>query len=84
MKYMLLCNNCSNKVFTDGKDLSGLIEVAQAPLPKRADGKNKETINQKKKLKCPKCGYLLHIVKLTVDVPKTEELDKKEPPTTLF
>jgi DNA-directed RNA polymerase subunit RPC12/RpoP len=84
MKYMLLCNICGNKLFTDGKDLSGLSEVATAPTPKRGDGKSKETINQKKKLKCPQCGYLLHIVKLTPEKPKEDEDDKKEPPAILF
>ena len=83
MKYMLLCNHCGNKVFTDGKELGGLVEVPTAPIPKRGDGKNKETVNQKKKLKCPKCGYLLHIVKLTPE-PKEDKNDNKEPPTTLF
>lgn len=84
MKYMLLCNHCNNKVFTDGKDLDGLVEVPCAAIPKRGDGKNKETITQKKKLKCPKCGYLFHIVKLTPEEPKVEKVDSKEPPTTLF
>ena len=84
MKYMLICNNCSNKVFTDGKDLGGLVEVPTAPIPKKGDGKNKEVVKQKKKLKCPKCGFLLHIVKLVPEVSQ-EELDaKKEPPSTLF
>jgi DNA-directed RNA polymerase subunit RPC12/RpoP len=81
---MLLCNHCANKVFTDGKDLGGLIEVTGAPLPKRGDGKNKETINQKKRFKCPKCGFLMHIVKLTPDVPKEEPDDPKDPAVKLF
>jgi hypothetical protein len=84
MRYMLLCNHCNNKVFTDGKDLSNLVEVPTANIPKRGDGKSKETVEQKKKLKCPKCGYLFHIVKLAVDKPKTEEIDPQEPPISLF
>jgi len=70
MKYMLICNNCNHKIFTDGKDLQGLTQVMTAPLPKRANGKDKSTAEQPKKFKCPKCGYLLHIVKLTQPTPE--------------
>ncbi len=83
MKYMLLCQHCNNKVYTDGKDISGFTEVASAAIPKRGDGKSKEVINQKKKLKCPQCGYVFHIVKLVQEEPKPDQLNK-EPPTTLF
>jgi len=61
-----------------------LIEVPSAAIPKRGNGKSKEMVNQKKKLKCPKCGYILHIIKLAQEEPKENEVDKKEPPAPLF
>lgn len=71
---MLLCNQCSNKILTDGKDLDSLTQVPTAPVPKRGTGVGKEVIEQKKKFKCPKCGYILHIVKLGTPQEIKEEL----------
>jgi len=75
MKYLLRCENCSHKIYTDGKDLQGLIEIPTAAIPKRGSGTDKETVSQKKKIKCPKCGYILRIIKLEAakEEPKQEE-----------
>ncbi len=79
MKYMLYCQRCSNKVFTDGKDLSFLVEVPVASIPKRGDGRNKELFEQRKKFKCPECGYVFTIVKLKQEAAVEEEpKDDKE------
>jgi DNA-directed RNA polymerase subunit RPC12/RpoP len=67
MKYMLFCQHCSNKVFTDGKDLDYLYQVPLSAIPKRADGKDKSLFEQRKKIKCPECGYIFTIVKLKPD-----------------
>lgn len=82
MKYMLFCEHCQNKMFTNGNDLQNLVEIPTASIPKRGDGKNKETFQQRKKLKCPKCGYVFKIVKLdnTPDTPeKPEAIEREEP-----
>jgi hypothetical protein len=75
MKYLLLCNHCGNKVFTNGspEELKDLVQVAVSPLPKRANGKDKATMEQLKKFKCQKCGYIFHIVKLTAGSEKSKE-----------
>lgn len=64
MKYMLYCHHCSNKVFTNGDDIDKFTIVPAAPLQKRADGKSNDTVDQKRKIKCPECGYVFKIVKL--------------------
>lgn len=77
MKYMLLCNNCPNKVFTNGTDIDKFSIIPTAKLPKRGDGKSTEAIEQKKKIRCPECGYLFKIVKLG---PEQVVEDKKDHP----
>lgn len=84
MKYMLICNNCNNKIYTTGQDMSGLVEVKTAPVPKRANGVTKDDFKTPKRYKCPHCGYLFKIVKLLPveqqDVKKDPSMDKyKEP-----
>jgi len=73
VKYMFICSHCGNKAFSNGKDLTNFTEIATASLPKRANGTNKETAFQKKKLKCDQCGYLFKIVQLTATKPLDEE-----------
>jgi DNA-directed RNA polymerase subunit RPC12/RpoP len=63
MKYMLICSNCGNKFFSDGKSMP-FVELPVAPTPLRANGVTKETKQFSKKTKCPKCGYLFRVVKL--------------------
>jgi hypothetical protein len=70
MKYMLLCSSCPNKVFTNGNDLDDFAEVPSAPIPLKGTGRHKGVVEQRKKLKCPLCGHILRIVKLTPDEPK--------------
>lgn len=75
MKYMLICT-CGNKVFTDGKELPGLIESLIAPTPQRGNGRDSVTIKPKKRFKCPKCGYIFHIVKL---IPPEQKEENNKP-----
>jgi hypothetical protein len=84
MKYMLICPSCQNKTFTNGDDLEKNFHIStNAPVPKRGDGKNKETIEQKKKIKCDKCGFLFKIVKLTQEPIIEKEEPERELPKTL-
>ena len=76
MKYMLFCLHCTNKVFTDGKDLNFLAEVQLSDIPKRWDGKDKSVFKQRRKFKCDKCGYIFKIVELPKE--NVEPKDKKE------
>ncbi len=85
MKYMLYCHNCNNKVFTNGDDLHSLVEIATASIQRKGDGISKELVEQKKKLKCPQCGFVFKIVKL--EQPKVEEeklIDDRQEPKDLF
>jgi ssDNA-binding Zn-finger/Zn-ribbon topoisomerase 1 len=75
IKYMLICRNCPNKIFTDGKtNLDQLREVPTAAIPLTKGSKP-----QTKKYKCPECGYIFHIVRLKKDEPPVEQvIDKKD------
>lgn len=76
-RYQLICNHCSYKVLTDGSEnLKELIEIPTAPIQK----KGKDFLNQTKKFKCPKCGYIFHISKLKSDENKKDDsnLEKKD------
>lgn len=77
MKYMLICNNCGTKHFTDG-NTSDLTEVKSAPPPKRADGVTKDTQTMPKKFKCYNCGFLFRTVKLAEEQTKKEETRKED------
>lgn len=69
LKYMLICNHCQNKVFTDGKEnLDQLREIPTAAIPLTKGSKP-----QIKKYKCPRCGYVFHIVKLTEEEVKKDD-----------
>jgi hypothetical protein len=78
MKYMLFCQHCSNKVFTDGKDLNFLVEVPLSAIPKRGNGKDGEVFQQRKKFKCSECGYVFTIVKLKPDEIVAPPKEEKE------
>lgn len=75
---MLICHSCGQKHYTDGSDISNLSEIKSAPLPKNADGVNKDTYDVPKKLKCYNCGMIFKIVKLTTEQPKEEIKEEKE------
>ena len=75
-KYMLICTNCGAKHFTDGRDISNLVEVKTAPLPKNANGRSKDTRELPKKFKCFNCGHVFKIVAL-----KVPEQEKKQEET---
>jgi DNA-directed RNA polymerase subunit RPC12/RpoP len=53
------CSNCQYKVFTEGANVEGLVEVKKADPPLRADGKTAGTFNRGRFFKCPKCGYTM-------------------------
>jgi transcription elongation factor Elf1 len=75
-KYMLICNNCGQKHFTDGQDTTGLVEVQKAPLPKNANGRDKSFYEMPKRFKCYNCGHLFRTIPLKPGEVKKEE--KKE------
>lgn len=79
MKYMLICDSCGQKHFTDGSDVSGLVELKTAPLPKRADGVDKTTMELPKKFKCYNCGMLFRIIQTGEDKPVAPVVIKEEP-----
>jgi hypothetical protein len=81
MKYMLICDRCGQKHFTDG-DTKDLVEVKSAPLPRRAIGKlvgaEKEDFYQlPKRFKCYNCGYLFRTTNLPVPEKKEEVKQEK-------
>ena|SRR5579859_7172744 len=78
MKYMLICNNCGQKHFTNGNDISNLTEVKTAPLPRHADGVNKEIQEVTRKFRCSHCGMLLKVVKLEKKEETKEEIKQEE------
>jgi len=65
--YVLHCNKCPYKRYTNGCDLNDLIEVKTVDLQRHLpiyDPTNKKTILQtnkkrKKLFRCPKCGFTL-------------------------
>lgn len=75
----MYCNNCSNKVFTDGINID-LVEVRYAKPPLRADGKSKELKNMGRKFKCDKCGMVMTSSQLSYDPPKAEDVKNDVPP----
>lgn len=76
MKYMLICQHCGHKHFTDGSDTTDLIEVPTASPPKHANGTSKDICDLPKKFKCYKCGYVFKIVKLNQEMPKPTQKEK--------
>ena len=74
MQYLLICQFCGQKHCTDGSDVSNLVEHKTAPVPKRADGKDKTYADLPKKLKCYTCGRLFKIVKVGAPAQKKPEL----------
>lgn len=80
-KYLLYCQNCGLKHYTDGSDTTGMVEVKQAPVPKRADGKDRSTTTMGRKLKCYNCGHLFKVSKTPgAAAPKPAERKREEPP----
>lgn len=73
-KYLIQCSSCNNRVFTDGKDLHGLVEVAYSPPPLRANGINKETAKLGKRFRCNQCGNLMKAKALPEQPAAPEEL----------
>ena len=66
-KYEIYCNNCSYKRYTDGSDVKDLFEVKTTPVQTvvpHIDPLTKKMVppkfrKQKKKFKCPNCGYTI-------------------------
>lgn len=79
MRYMLICNNCGQKHFTNGANLD-LFEVKTAPLPKNANGLSKEMYDLPKRYKCYNCGMLFKIVKNKEATEKKEEAKEENLP----
>lgn len=71
-QYVLCCNKCYYKRYTNGTDLSDLIEVKTLDLQRHLpiyDQKIKKTIVQTTKkrpkiFRCPKCGFSIKAFKV--------------------
>jgi hypothetical protein len=71
--YLLICQNCGQKHFTDGSNLDGLVEVKNnADLMKP----NKEIYPLPRKFRCNSCGYLFKTTKIIEE--KKKEIPRKE------
>lgn len=65
--YVLHCNKCTYKKFSNGKDIEGLILVKQSSLQRnlpKLDIINKKIVSapdkkRNKLFKCPKCGFTM-------------------------
>ena len=65
--YQLFCDTCSYKRITDGTDVADLVELSTSPVPGGVpyiDPYTSKVINpppspQKKKFKCPNCGFVI-------------------------
>jgi len=68
-KYLLICQNCGQKHYTDGTDTQTLTEIKSAPLPSRADGKDKTFAQLPKRFRCYTCGNTFKTTKLTGPTP---------------
>jgi len=80
-KYVLHCNKCSFKRFSDGNDLDDLLEVKVVDLSRgspKYDPNSKKILNppvkkRNKMFKCPKCGYTIKAYKTEQKVDKKDE-----------
>lgn len=83
-RYLLMCQNCGTKHYTDGSDTSNLVEVKSAPLPARANGKDSSSFSAiPKKYKCFNCGFVFKISRVagsTPEVKETKERVREEAP----
>lgn len=77
--YMLICDSCGQKHFTDGSDVSDLTELKTAPPPKRANGVDKTTAELPKKFKCYNCGMLFRIIQTGENKPAGPVIVQDEP-----
>ncbi len=62
--YRLYCEACSYNKYTDGTDVSDLVEYKRSPIMTSIPKFDKKTIPAKfgklpKQFKCPKCGRLI-------------------------
>lgn len=63
-KYLLICNTCQYKFYTDASEPVPLTEIKFAQPPLHADGKRHDNTNLPRRFKCPRCGYVVKIVRL--------------------
>jgi hypothetical protein len=65
--FVLHCNQCNYKRFTDGYDLGDLIPVKRSNIPRAVPKIDPSTnkavvppdLKRQKYFKCPKCGYMV-------------------------
>lgn len=70
--YVLHCNNCNYKRFSDGTDVHDLLQIKQSEIPRnipKLDIIKKKAVNaphkkRNKMFKCPKCGYTVKAYKI--------------------
>lgn len=81
-KYMLFCQQCKYKRFTDGDDLNDLVKIKNTPFqagsvkydPKTRTQYNPPLLQRTKLFRCPKCGFAMR----AYDPNKRMENDKNE------
>lgn len=79
--YQIYCDMCNWKKITDGTDLCDIVELKLSPIQKTLPKLDTETgklvkgqtICQKKKFRCPKCGRAVLAKKITNPQQKIEE-----------
>ena len=78
--YVLHCNKCNFKRFSNGNDINDLLLVKQSSIPRnipRLDPVKKKAFtapekSRTKMFKCPKCGYTVKAYKIQ-NIDETEE-----------
>lgn len=79
--FVLHCNNCNFKRFTDGTDLDDLVPVKRSSIPRsipKIDSVTKKAVvapdlKRQKYYKCPKCGYMVRAFDPEKRVEETNE-----------
>jgi hypothetical protein len=83
-KYVLHCNKCSFKRFTNGDDLNDLIQVKTVDVQRfipRLDPETKKSVNspdkpRRKMFRCPECGFTLKAFSSLPSLEKQEKIDE--------
>jgi DNA-directed RNA polymerase subunit RPC12/RpoP len=84
LKYVLHCNQCNYKRFSNGNDIDDLLPVKQTKIQTnipKYDYRSKKTIihpekGRLKMYKCPKCGFTIKAYNLIKEQDIEEESDE--------
>jgi len=84
--YVLHCSKCNYKRFSNGSDISDLLQIKQSNIPRntpKLDIVNKKIVTapdkkRAKMFKCPKCGFTIKSYKIeTVEEEKETETENE-------